>query len=271
MRDLTPPPTYEWPGRMATYWAEHDERYDALLAPLTRHLLAAAAIRPHERVLDVGCGCGGTTRLAGRAASDGSALGVDLAAPMIARARQRTEEAGPANVRFEQADAQTHPFDPADVVLSQFGVMFFEDPVAAFANLRRAGGRLVFLCWQGLERNESRLVKRAALSPHVAVPPDRPGVGPASLADPARVREILTAAGYTGIELTDLREPVLIGQTAEEACAFELAIPAMVEQLAEAGPDAAARATEALRAAYAAHETPDGVFLGTAAWLVTAE
>ncbi|MCT2587723.1 class I SAM-dependent methyltransferase [Actinophytocola gossypii] len=254
----------------AEWWAEHDERYDALLAPMTRHLLAAAAIRPGERVVDVGCGCGNTTRLAGRAAPDGSALGVDKSPTMLAKAALRTEESGPANVRFVQADAQTHPFEPADVVLSQFGVMFFDDPVAAFANLRRAGGRLVFLCWQAMERNESRLVKRAALSPHVRVPPDQPGVGPASLADPDRIRGILTEAGYTGVELTDVREPLLVGPTADAACDFELGAPALAAAFAEAGPDAAARARDALRAAYADRETPDGVFLGYAAWLVTA-
>jgi SAM-dependent methyltransferase len=269
MRDVTAPPT--WTELAAAHWAEHDERYDALLAPMTGHLLAAAAIRPAERVVDVGCGCGTTTRLAGRAAPDGSALGVDRSPAMLAKAALRTEEAGPANVRFERADAQTHPFEPADVVLSQFGVMFFDDPVAAFTNLRGTGGRLVFLCWQALEHNEGRLVKRAALSPYLTVPPDRPGVGPASLADPDRIREILAAAGYTGVELTDVREPLLVGPTAEAACAYELSAPAMTAQLAEAGPDATARAREALYAAYAARETPEGVFLGYGAWLVTAE
>jgi len=260
----------DWKGQQGSYWADHDERYDTLLAPLSRHLLAAAAIEPGERVLDVGCGCGNTTRLAGRAAPDGSVLGVDLSEPMLAKARQRTREAGLTNVHFERADAQTHPFEHADLVMSQLGVMFFDDPVAAFTNLRRTGGRLAFLCLQRLELNENRLVKRTALSPHVPVPPVRDGVGALSLADPARVRELLTRAGFVAVELTDVREPLLVGATADEAVRFELGDPTVAEWLAEAGADAAARATEALRAAYAARETADGVFLGSAAWLVTA-
>lgn len=259
-----------WRGDTGEFWAANDERYDAVLAPLTRHLLAAAAIEPGERVLDVGCGCGNTTRLAARAAPEGSTLGVDLSAAMLATARRRTEEAGLTNVRYEQADAQTHALDAADLVISQLGVMFFDDPVAAFTNLRRTGGRLAFICWQGLEGNENRMLKRAAFAPHVAIPPIVPRVGAHSLAEPEWVREVLTTAGFVGVELTDVREPLFVGRTADEALEFELRESTTAGWLAEAEPDAAARATETLRAGYAARETPDGVLLGSAAWLVTA-
>lgn len=259
-----------WAGRDGAYWAEHDEVYEAMLAPLNRHLLAAAAIGPADRVLDVGCGCGGTTRLAARAAPDGEVIGVDVAEPMVTRARQRAAQAGLPNLRHEPADAQTHPFGRFDVVLSRFGVMFFDDPPAAFANLRRTGGRLAFVCWQRHELNQARVLFRTALAPHVELPPLRSDVGATSLSDPARVREVLSAAGWTGIELTDVREPLPAGPTAAAAAEFKLADPGTAEVLAAADPAAAARAAEALRAAYEPYETPAGVYLDSASWLVTA-
>jgi ubiquinone/menaquinone biosynthesis C-methylase UbiE len=257
----------DWRGGDGAYWAANDLRYDAILAPLTPHLLDAAGPRPGERVLDVGCGCGNTTRLAGRRAAD--VLGVDLSEDMLARARQRTDAAGLTNVRFARADAQRTAFEPVDVVLSQFGVMFFDDPAAAFANLRRAGRRIAFLCWQAFESNENRALMRETLDPYVDLPaPSRAGA--LSLAEPARVRDLLETAGFHDVELADVREPLPFGRDAADATEFALAEPAVAEWLAAAGPDAARRAADALRAAYAARETPEGVLLGTAAWLVTA-
>ncbi|MGH3760340.1 class I SAM-dependent methyltransferase [Actinophytocola sp.] len=258
----------DWSGRDGAYWAEHDVRYDTVLGPLTPHLLAAADLRPTDRVLDVGCGCGNTTRLAGRRAAD--VLGVDLSEAMLARARQRTAEAGLTNVRFERADAQRTAFEPVDLVMSQLGIMFFDDPAAAFANLRRAGRRLAFLCWQRLELNENRYVLREALGPHVDLPAPRTTVSALSLADPTRIDELLTGAGFRDIEIQDVREPLLLGRDADDAVEFELADPTVHTWLTEAGPAAARKATDALREAYAARQTPEGVLLGSAAWLVTA-
>ena len=258
----------DWGGEPGAFWAANDLRYDAMLAPLTPHLLDAAALTGTDRVLDVGCGCGNTSRLAARRAAD--VVGLDLSEPMLARARQRAADAGLTNVRFVRGDAQTAALEPADVVLSQLGVMFFEDPVAAFTNLRATGGRLAFLCWQGLEQNENRAVIREALSPHVDLPAPRTTRGALSMTDPDRIRSLLAEAGYTGVELRDVREQLRHGRDADDVVAFAVREPATAELLAGAPPEAARRATEALRAAYAEHETPDGVLLGAAAWLVTA-
>ena len=258
-----------WGGRGGSYWAEHHERYDAMLAPMTPHLMAAAELKPADHVLDVGCGCGRTSLLAAETAA--SVLGVDIDAAMIAKAQEVA--AGTPNVRFELTDAQTTPFEPVDVVLSQFGVMFFDDPMAAFGNLRRAlrpGGRLVFVCWQGLAENENRMVVRDALHPHLPQPAPNPNQGALSLGDPDRVRDLLTTNGFTDVELTGVREQLPVGTSTEDAVSFLVNTPDMADQLAAAGPSVAAAATESLRAAYGAHETPDGVLLGGAAWVVTA-
>jgi SAM-dependent methyltransferase len=253
-----------WNGPTGDHWARHVERYERLLGRLTPHLLRGAALGPTDRVLDVGCGCGNTTRKA--AAIAASAHGVDLSGPMLAHARKTVTTA-----TFEQADAQSHDFGEYDVVISQLGVMFFEDQAAAFANLRKTAPRLAFMSWQHPSKNEHGAVKRAALAPHVPMPPptmDSPGTF--SLSDPDRVRDVLTAAGYSTIELTDVQEHLVLGTTAADTTEFVLGDPLVQELFLEAGEAAADRAREALLAAYTRYETPEGVRLGSAAWLVTA-
>ena len=148
-----------WNKDEGLHWAAHQDRYDALNFEFTECLLDAAAIADTDAVLDIGCGNGQTTRLAARHASNGRAIGFDLSAPMLERAAATAAEEGVANTIFEQGDAQVHPFGPGtfDVAISRFGVMFFNDPVVAFTNIRvalRSDGRLAFLCWQDLTSNE---------------------------------------------------------------------------------------------------------------------
>lgn len=165
--------------------------YDAELRLHNEHLRAAANVQPHDRVLDVGCGTGQTTREAAGAAVEGSALGVDLSAPMLEQARRLSDDAGLHNVTYVQADAQTHPFPSThfDLCVSRFGTMFFADPVAAFTNIGRAlrpGARLVLLVWQDHDRNEWATAIREALTVGTAAPaPTTNHPGPFSLADPA--------------------------------------------------------------------------------------
>ncbi len=147
-----------WDGDQGEFWAANADRLDLLVAGYDADLLDAADLAPADRVLDIGCGTGSVTLQAGGRVSAGSVLGVDLSAAMLATARARAAAAGLSNVRFEQCDAQLHAFgEQFDVVLSRTGTMFFADPVAAFANIRRAlrpGGRLtMMLTWQQAGRN----------------------------------------------------------------------------------------------------------------------
>ncbi|SEE73141.1 class I SAM-dependent methyltransferase [Streptomyces sp. 2314.4] len=266
-----------WNGADGQYWVRQRENLEARYRRLTPQLMAAAGVRPDSRVLDVGCGSGGTSLAAGRAAAEGSVLGVDLSRPLLAEARQQAAAAGLSQVTFAEGDAQIHRFaDGAfDVVLSRFGVMFFADPQAAFRNLARAlrpGGRLAFLCWRELRENAYLTVPFAALAPYVQLPDlGAPGApGPFSLDAADRITALLGGAGFEEISLTALDEPMWVGTDADGALAALTAMPMAQEMLSEVGEETGARARAALRDALAAHQGPDGVTLGCAAWLVTA-
>jgi SAM-dependent methyltransferase len=267
-----------WNGPGGDHWVTHAARHDRALAPYGQAVLAAAGIAPGDRVLDVGCGTGGTTRAAARLARDGSALGVDIGRPLVEEARAETvAEGGPANVTFEQADAQVHPFPPGgfDVVLSRFGVMFFDDPVAAFANLRRGmadGGRLAFACWQPLLVNDWMVVPMSAMVEHLGMPdivgPDAPG--PFSLDDPDRVRSVLADGGFAGIELAEEAHPMWLGTDLDDAVGYMEGQP--IARIMSDGkpPELVAKALSSLRTAIAPHVTADGLSLPGKAWIVTA-
>jgi SAM-dependent methyltransferase len=261
----------------ATHWVESQDRIDALLAPLERRLHGTAAISVDDHVLDVGCGCGTTTRAAARAAVSGDVLGIDLSQPMLERARTLAAQDGLTNASFVRGDAQVYDFGEIefDVALSRFGVMFFADPVTAFANLARAvrdGGRLVFLCWQELLRNDWQFVLASAAASVVPLPdpapPDAPG--PFAFADADRVRSILSNAGWQDVDIDDVREPLLVGADADDAVAF-LRGTGFARRLFEGVDEATvARAMEAFRDALTPYESSYGVLLGSSAWLVSA-
>ena len=245
--------------------------YDAELSRHNEVLRRAAGVQPHDHVLDIGCGSGQTTRQAARAARTGSALGVDVSATAIERASELARSDGLRNVTFEQADAQVHSFPPErfDLAISRFGTMFFSDPVAAFANIAQAlrpAGRLVMMVWQAHESNEWDVtIRRSLQAAGVGGGPD-----PFSLADPPTVRRILREAGFTGVALTDVREPVYYGPDVATALGWIRGFTYPSEVLKGLDPATATRAVERLRAALAAHLSDDGVWFDSRAWIVTA-
>ena len=249
--------------------------YDAELRRHNEVLRRAAGVRLRDHVLDIGCGTGQTTRQAARTAQSGSALGVDVSAPAIERARQLARAEGLRNATFEHADAQLHSFprERFDLAISRFGTMFFDDPVAAFANIGRAlrpAGRLVMLVWQAHERNEWEVTIRRSLDATDAPAGNSGGPDPFSLADPPTVAEILRAAGFADVTFTDVREPVYYGPDVGAALDWVRGFTSTSHALRRLDPAAAARAVERLRVALAAHSSDDGVWFYSRAWLVTA-
>lgn len=272
----------EWNGKTGAQWVRYQDRLDRMLEPFGEAVLKAAAVKPGERVLDVGCGCGATTlEAAASAGKAGRVLGVDISGPMVARARERARSLGrPAE--FVVADAATHAFTPRsfDLLLSRFGVMFFDEPPAAFASMYKGlakTGRLAFACWRSMPENPWLTAPMRAALP--LLPPPEPAVpgapGPFAFADKDRVTSILSSAGFRDIVLTPFDAKVVLGRPeggdpVEDALGQSLEIGPLARLLASQPDDLRERAKAAVRTELAKYLTADGVVLSGATWIVTA-
>lgn len=267
-----------WNGTSGRHWVERQEFMDRLLAPVSREIFRAAALAPGMRVVDIGCGCGDTTlELVRQVTPGGSALGLDISAPMLARARERTPEG--AAVDFVEADATVYGFAPqaADLLFSRFGVMFFAEPILAFANMRKSlkpGGRLAFACWRSPDDNPYFTLAldaaNAILPPQPPLDLDAPG--PFTFADADKVKRILTEAGFTAIALrpVDVMFDEGAGGGLDAAVESALQIGPAARALQNQPESVRAQAAAAIRTAMAAHETPEGVMVPGKIWIVTA-
>ena len=227
-----------WNGETGRNWVTHDALMEAMLQPLGESVMDTLAPQPGEHVLDIGCGCGHTSlSLADRVGAEGSVEGVDISAPMLAVASQLAAErnAEHTSIQFLEADAQTHTFEPEryDVVFSRFGVMFFEDPVAAFANIRgalRKSGRLAFCCWQPRAVNPFMTVPAMAALELLPAPPEMPPrtPGPFAFEEADYVTEVLTSAGFESVVMAPLQQPLTFGRG--------LSLTDIVERLVQIGP-----------------------------------
>ncbi|WP_376703528.1 class I SAM-dependent methyltransferase [Mesorhizobium sp. ISC25] len=245
--------------------------YDAELRRHNEVFRAAVKAGTRDRVLDIGCGSGQSSRDAARVAVEGSVLGVDVSAEMLEIARRRSAEEGLRNVAFERGDAQLLVFPPAgfDLCISRFGVMFFADPAAAFANISQAmrpGARLVWMVWQGQDRNEWATAIQRAIAPGTTM---SAGATPFSLGDPAITAEILRASGFVSIDFAEVHEPVFYGLDVDVAYDALLGLQLVKDPLARAAVDVDA-ALRRLRDLLDAHLTADGVLFDSRAWIITA-
>ena len=271
-----------WNGEAPGKWVLFQESMDQSMAPLGAAAMEAIGITTGDRVIDVGCGCGGTSLdISSRVGADGRVFGLDISEPMLALARDRALEGPYGNVTLSLADAQTHSFEPGahDVVFSRFGVMFFDRPVAAFENLKASlveGGRIGFICWQAGKKNAWVRIPAEVAAAHVPLPspppPDSPGEF--GFADREFVHRILDAAGFEDISIIDHTLPMLMsgGTTVEDVVTFLTAMGPMARAIAEAGAgeDDVNRIKDDLRQALAAYETDDGIVMECATWIVTA-
>jgi ubiquinone/menaquinone biosynthesis C-methylase UbiE len=267
-----------WNGPGGQHWADRQQTQDIVLAPVADILIDCAKAKAGERVVDVGCGAGATTiALAQKIGPTGRVLGVDISAPMLARARQIAQAGMP--IEFVLADATVYPFEPAsfDLLASRFGVMFFAQPALSFANLRRAlrpSGRLAFACWQEPRDNPFFMAPLEAVYKHVPklpqLGPEDPG--PFSFASEARVNRILSEAGFAGVAMEpyDLSLDIAVGRGLDAAVEASLEIGPAARALQEQPPDVRAAATNSIREALAPFARGQTVPLGASIWIVTA-
>jgi SAM-dependent methyltransferase len=269
-----------WNAIAGPKWLAMQEQLDRQLEPYGRAALGAASPSDGEHAIDIGCGCGTTTvELARAVGPKGSVLGIDISAGMLSRARELAAAHDIRNVAFELGDAQTHGFPRGafDLAYSRFGVMFFEDTVAAFRNIARAltaEGRLAFVCWQSVAKNPWMSLPMMAAMQHVRIEapaaPNEPG--PFAFADADRVRGILSDAGFSSVDTQELITDMSVGGGAplDGALDFILRISPVSRSLEEAPPDARRAAVEAIRASMAPYETNGIVSMPSAAWIFTA-
>ncbi|MEO3886709.1 methyltransferase domain-containing protein [Nonomuraea sp. B5E05] len=263
-----------WNGEEGRTWADHYQRLDRMAAPANEHLFAAAGIGERDRVLDIGCGTGDTTRIAARQAARGHAVGIDLSTPMLEIARRLSAEQAIGNITFERGDAQVHPLRDAhfEVAISRAGVMFFDDPVAAFANIRRSlrpKGRLAFLCHRAGDDQTDVIFD--SLAQHLPTPdPQELLGGVADFTDPAHIRDVLNGAGFTAIATSPVEYLTELGNDAAHAADFLLDVQ-LAGFVSGAEETAMARARSALAEALRRHERDSAVRLVASAWIVTAQ
>ncbi|MBO0711372.1 MAG: class I SAM-dependent methyltransferase [Acetobacteraceae bacterium] len=279
----------EWNDATGRRWLKRHEAVDRQIAPFGRRAMERANIRPGQHILDIGCGTAETTiELARRVrvpgeqvccepgGEGGSVTGIDISHLLLATAQDAAKASGLTNLRFEAGDAQTFAFarERFDVAFSRFGVMFFDNPIAAFANIRsalRPDGLLTFVCWPAPEENPFMMIPLVAAARHITMPepgpPDAPG--PFAFADIERVRRILSQAGFGTIE-TDRLTETIGGGTRDETASMLLEL-GPINRIVE-GIDAETKDAilADIRASLADYESAGCVRLAATVWLVTA-
>lgn len=272
----------DWSGKSGERWVANQARLDAMVAVFGQAALEAAAPATGERALDIGCGAGASSlALAARVGAGGQVLGVDISEPLIGHARSLAHQE--TRVLFQVADASRAelPEGAFDILFSRFGVMFFDDPIAAFTHMRRAlrpGGRVAFVCWRAAAENDWVRLPMGALKGIVPPNslPDSEAPGPFSFGDPARVAQILSSAGFTDIAIVPFDAAVPFGEGGTRDAAIDDAVKMTLEAgplssaLADQPDDIRARASAAVRAAFAELAGERSVTISGAAWIVTA-
>ena len=266
-----------WNASAGQTWATFQEQLDRQIEPLGLEAIRTLAPAAGEQIIDIGCGCGQTTlELAARVTASGAVTGVDISVPMLDVARLRVVPVGAATPDFRQVDAQTGALGEGvfDAAFSRFGVMFFNDPVAAFANLRRAlkpEGRLAFVCWRTFHENIWMRAPMEAALP--LLPPPAPmdplAPGPFAFADPDRPRGILADAGFNDIRVHAFNASIG-GSSVDQTAELAFRVGPLGAALRE-NPDRATAVGDAVRRAVSEYETPGGVLMPAAVWIVQAQ
>lgn len=269
-----------WDGSAGETWIANQALLDGQLEPFSAAAISQAGLKAGDQVLDIGCGCGATSLAAAKAVGpEGRVLGVDLSSAMLARAAERAEMEGLGNTEFRQADAQVENFAPSsfDAAISRFGVMFFDDPTAAFTNIARSmkpGATLSFACWQAVDKNPWMMlpVLEALKLVEMELQSEPTAPGPFAFADTARVQTILENSGLRRISAQPFEPDLAVagGREVEASAAFLMELGPMKKALADADEELRDSVREAVAGAIAPFETATGVIMPSAAWIVTA-
>jgi SAM-dependent methyltransferase len=265
-----------WNESSGPVWVEMQDVLDRMFAPFETRLVEEAFPRDGGRVLDVGCGAGATTlAMARRLGPTGLCLGVDISAPLVAAAKARATAEGLVAAAFVQADAQIYRFEPQgfDAVISRFGVMFFDDSEAAFANVRRAarhGAKLAFVAWRSPAENPFMTAAPRAAAPFLPnLPAQNPdGPGQFAFADGDKVRRILDAAGWTDIDVSSFDVQLGIGE--KDLLAYATKLGPVGQALRQSSEPTRARTVEALRVAFDPYLQNGVAHFTAACWFVSA-
>lgn len=273
-------PAEEWAGEMGERWLTHLDRFESMIAPVGRALMNRAGFRPPQRVIDVGCGGGGTSiEIARQVAPSGAVLGIDISAQLVEAAGRRARAQEASNVGFLCADATTVAVDGPryDRLFSRFGLMFFADAPAAFANLHtllRQGGRADFCTWAPARENPWIAQVMGILRQFVEIPAPTPRApGPFALDDPEYVRDLLRRGGFRSVSIDTWsgQQPIGgAGASPQAAADFVFEGMSLGRVLEESAPDVRARAKAQIADLFARHHSTAGVLMGGNAYLVTA-
>ena len=269
-----------WNDLAGPNWVSFNAQLDGQISAIGKIAMDRAALKAGQSVLDIGCGCGDSTlELARRVGPEGSVRGIDISAPMLVLAERRAALEPALKLEFKRLDAQTADFSAGAFAhaFSRFGVMFFDRPVAAFANLRKAlkaDGRLTFICWRRLEENPWMAIPLGVaydfVAPPEAMPPGAPG--PFALADGDRTKQILDAAGYRDVALEALNEPLYLSgpSTAAAVTAHATRMGPVARVLADSDEDTSRRVEAALVETLAPYHDGTGVRMDSACWICSA-
>lgn len=274
-------PAESWEGEMGDKWLANLDQFESMIAPVGQALVAQSAVQPGDMIIDIGCGGGATTfDLARRVGTDGLVTGLDISPGLVAEAQHRALAQGLANAQFVVGDAsKVHiPGDGFDVLFSRFGVMFFADPYAAFANMHgflKPDGRAVFGCWAPPSENAWVSDIMAIAAEFVDMPkPDPRAPGPFAFADPDYVRDILEKAGFQNITIIPWRGNQMVGgkgATPEIAADFVMNVLFLGEALEDQPDEVKAKARAKALELFKKAATPEGILMPCTVWFVSAD
>lgn len=265
-----------WNDGSGKAWVDLQPILDEVLAPFEHLLVDAGDPGKGGSVVDIGCGAGATTlAMARRVGSSGRCVGLDISEPLVALARKRASAEGAANAEFVAGDAQTYAFEPGrfDAVVSRFGVMFFDDPAAAFANIRRAvkpGGRLAFFAWRSPAENDFMTTAARAAAPFLppTPPPDPSAPGQFAFADNDKVRRVLEDSGWSSIDIE--KADVWCRISDDDLMTYVTRLGPVGAALREVDPATSEKILAALPPAFARFRKDGAVRFNAACWLVKA-